>query len=153
MTDRLDRETIARWQAQVAALADALDAACAPGAAMMGSDVAAAYPQLLVAPAPPRADIREADFQALIVDLAERLGWWTFHVLESRGSNHGWGDLTLLRYEGPRAVALFREVKTERGKLRPDQLRVGQMLMAAGLDWQVWRPADWPSICDTLAKG
>lgn len=118
----------------------------------MGEIVTAAHPQLLVPPSPPSLTIGEREFQRLIVDFAERLGWWTFHVLESRGSNHGWGDLVLARYEGPRARVLFREIKTERGKLRPDQLRVGQMLMAAGLDWQVWRPSMWSLIIDTLAR-
>ncbi len=100
-------------------------------------------PTLLSPPAPPRLDETEANFQALIVDLAERFRWWTFHPLSSKGSNPGYPDLTMLRYEGARCRALWVEVKTSSGRLRPEQVRVGQMLLAAGLDFRVWRPGMW----------
>lgn len=114
--------------------------------------VPAEHPRLLRPPAPPRANVPEIEFQGIIVALAEALGWQTFHVLDSIGSNPGWPDLVLARYEGPRCRVLFRELKTAKGKLRPEQLAWGQRLMAAGLDWKVWRPGDWSDICDTLAK-
>lgn len=52
----------------------------------------------------------------------------------------GWPDLTLV---GPGGV-LYREVKTSRGRLEPAQWECGQRLLAAGADWAVWRPSDFP---------
>jgi hypothetical protein len=110
------------------------------------------HPRLLRPPAPPRERVPEAEFQGIIVAFAERMGWWTYHTRDSIGSNPGWPDLVLARYEGPHCRVLFRELKTAKGKLRPEQLAWGQRLMAAGLDWKVWRPDDWDEICDTLAQ-
>lgn len=37
---------------------------------------------------------------------------------------------------------ILRELKTDTGKLTPEQERWGLMLRHAGQDWDVWRPAD-----------
>jgi hypothetical protein len=37
---------------------------------------------------------------------------------------------------------LFRELKSERGVLTPEQRQVGEMLQHAGQSWRVWRPSD-----------
>ncbi len=103
-------------------------------------------PRLLVAPAPPQAGISEEHFQLLVVGLAERFRWVSYHTLDSRGSDAGWPDLVLIRG----AVALFIECKTEKGRLRPAQAAWGQKLLAAGLDWRIWRPGDFPEIVATL---
>lgn len=52
----------------------------------------------------------------------------------------GWPDLVII---GPAAV-LFRELKA-RGKLSPQQRWTGERMLAAGLDFAIWRPADWES--------
>lgn len=52
--------------------------------------------------------------------------------------DRGWVDLVII---GPKA-ALFREVKTADGRRTTDQLLFGDALRRAGLDYQVWRPAD-----------
>jgi hypothetical protein len=61
-----------------------------------------------------------------------------FHVLTRKGMRPGWPDLVII---GPRKV-LYRELKSERGALTPDQRRVGSLLTRAGCDWAVWRPRD-----------
>lgn len=79
-------------------------------------------------------DSLEANLRALMKDM----NLWGFHVRNSIGSERGWPDWVIT---GPRG-ALFRELKSERGVLSPDQRRVGSMLTRAGLDWAVWKPRD-----------
>jgi hypothetical protein len=79
-------------------------------------------------------DSLEANLRELMADL----GLWGYHTRDSRRSERGWPDWVIT---GPRG-ALFRELKSESGKLSPDQRRVGGRLACAGLDWAVWRPRD-----------
>ena len=37
---------------------------------------------------------------------------------------------------------LFRELKSERGTLNPDQEMVRDKILAAGGNWALWRPSD-----------
>jgi hypothetical protein len=52
----------------------------------------------------------------------------------------GWPDLTLVSPR--RQLLLFAELKSETGKLRPEQEIVIEQLLRAGLTVYVWRPAD-----------
>jgi hypothetical protein len=54
----------------------------------------------------------------------------------------GWPDLVLWRA----GQFLVAELKSARGRLRPEQRDVLATLAAAGVDARVWRPADWPEI-------
>lgn len=54
----------------------------------------------------------------------------------------GWPDLVLWR---PDRI-IFRELKSETGKLTPAQRDLLLSLRAAGADVLVWRPSDWPDI-------
>lgn len=73
----------------------------------------------------------EAQFQALVLDRARKLGWRTMHVVRSRvggkgrgaqwvtnTSSKGYPDLTLVR--GGRLI--FVELKTESGTASPEQI-------------------------------
>ena len=107
----------------------------------------------LALPVPPDPRVSEALFQALLVDIARRLGWTTYHTRDSRGSDLGWCDLVLARRTGPgpgQGRVIFREIKAERGRVRPEQAMWGGLLLAAGLDWAIWRPSDWDRILATL---
>lgn len=87
--------------------------------------------------------VTEKALQQQIIDLAEITGWWTFHVRDSRGSNPGWPDLVLLR---PPNLILW-EVKTERGRVRPEQQAVIDALMQVEhVSTGIVRPSDWPSV-------
>lgn len=44
-----------------------------------------------------------------------------------------------------RRKVLFRELKTDIGKVSPDQERVMSYLTLAGLDVGIWRPSDFDS--------
>jgi hypothetical protein len=72
---------------------------------------------------------------AYVRKVLDDLGLWGFHPLRSKGSEPGWPDWTVI---GNRV--LFRELKTQRGRVTPEQRKVGAMLTAAGEDWAVWRP-------------
>lgn len=73
--------------------------------------------------------------------LCRRLGVRWFHPYDSRRSQPGWPDLTLVGVAG----ICFRELKTEHGELRPEQREWADVLRAAGQDWSVWRPSDLAS--------
>ena len=108
-------------------------------------------PVLLTRPAPPDRRIAEAPFQGLILDIAGYLHWEHYHTLDSRGSDPGWPDLVLARRTGLyTARIIFREVKTEKGRVSEAQARWGRLLLAAGFDWKIYRPSDWDEILDEL---
>ncbi len=58
----------------------------------------------------------------------------------------GWPDLVLVRDN-----ILFRELKSEKGRLDPDQQLWRDRLIAAGMDWGVWKPSSWAKIEKELA--
>ncbi|WP_163275352.1 VRR-NUC domain-containing protein [Cellulomonas iranensis] len=91
----------------------------------------------------------EAVLQSRVLDLARALGWLAYHTHDSRRSQPGFPDLVLVHVapassSAPPAVGrvLFRELKTERGVLRPAQRTWLDTLMRAGADAAVWRPSD-----------
>ena len=83
----------------------------------------------------------EKQLQAAIVQMARLLGFSCWHQFDSRRSDPGWPDLTCAR--GRRLI--FAELKTERGRVRPDQIACLEALERTGAEVYVWRPADWTS--------
>ena len=89
-----------------------------------------------------------AGLQKAITDLADWYGIWHWHDRDSRKNKRGLPDLYLIGgicdNDGvPRE--LWRELKVPPDKLRPEQQEVGERMLAAGIDWAVWTPADWQS--------
>jgi hypothetical protein len=83
---------------------------------------------------------RERDFQAAVVKLAKTLGCLVYHTHDSRRSEAGFPDLVIV---GRRGV-MFRELKTEGGRLSPEQAKWINALQDAQAGAGVWRPGDWP---------
>lgn len=81
----------------------------------------------------------EGDFQVQVVTLARSMGWHHYHTYDSRRSEAGWPDMVLVH---PQRGALFRELKTQKGRLTRAQEEWLDRLTRAGLDTGVWRPAD-----------
>lgn len=79
--------------------------------------------------------------QASVIKLCQLFGIAYYHTFDSRRSAKGWPDLAMVGKRG----FITRELKTEKGKLTPEQERWGLMLRQAGQDWAVWRPADLAS--------
>lgn len=102
----------------------------------------------------------ENDLLKWVIDIARLNGWRAFHLRTSalRGvSPHGFimgpgaegfPDLVLARRarDGDRGRLLFRELKSEKGVVSAAQAEWGAILIAAGADWDVWRPRDRRSI-------
>lgn len=84
----------------------------------------------------------EADFQAKVTDMCDLLGLKWHHETDSRKSKKGWPDLVIA---GPHHV-IFTELKTETGKVSPDQQEWIDTLSNAGATIEVWRPSDWDRI-------
>ena len=73
----------------------------------------------------------------------------TYHTYDSRRSNPGFPDLVLVGCNG----VLYRELKTDRGRLTPMQEWWLNSLLDAGQDAGVWRPSDWPDTILAALQG
>lgn len=105
------------------------------------------------------APTTEADLQAQVIDLAEKwLHWRVVHFRPARTSQgwrtpvqgsmgKGWPDLILVR----RTTIIAAELKSDKGKLTPEQVDVLVVLAGAGVETHVWRPRDWDTIVEVLA--
>ena len=79
------------------------------------------------------------------MEYARLHGWRVYHEHDSRRvTEAGWPDLALTHEQMGRF--LLRELKTERGRVRPEQRAYHQALAVAGVDVAVWRPSDWSAI-------
>ena len=96
----------------------------------------------------------EKQLQNQVVTLAQYCGWLHYHTLDSRGSTAGFPDLVLLR--PPRL--LFVELKSEKGRLRPEQkvwaaaLEIIAKLPGSPVEYHLWRPSDLDEISRILDK-
>ena len=82
----------------------------------------------------------EQQFQDTIIALLKMLGLKYYHPYWSTFSPEGFPDLVIVGRRG----LLYRELKTEVGKVSDEQSRWVAALREAGQDADVWRPADWP---------
>jgi hypothetical protein len=83
----------------------------------------------------------EADFQRAVIDLIRWLGLAYFHDNDSRRNRAGFPDLVIAGQGG----FMFRELKSEKGRLRPEQLDWLARLTQGGADAAIWRPSDLTS--------
>ena len=86
---------------------------------------------------------------AAVIREARRLGWRVYHTHDSRRSEPGFPDLTMVR--GKRVV--FAELKSERGKLTPAQVGWLDAIREAGQEAYMWKPADWPEAIGGVLTG
>lgn len=92
--------------------------------------------------------VSEAEFMRQVVRLAGLFGWLVYHTHDSRRSQAGFPDLTLA-HPG-RGELVFAELKSARGRVRPEQQAWLEALRAAGQRAYLWRPGDWPEIEEVL---
>lgn len=87
---------------------------------------------------PPLPSMSEADLDGHVRRLLRDLRLLGYHTHDSRRSEAGFPDWTIV---GPGGL-LFRELKTRHGVLTSAQSRWRYALEAASADYAVWRPAD-----------
>jgi hypothetical protein len=84
--------------------------------------------------------VTEAELQRSVVALAMTCGYDVMHHHDSRRSRPGWPDLAIWRP----GRFLMAELKTEKGRFRPEQESTIASLREAGIEVFTWRPSDWP---------
>lgn len=89
----------------------------------------------------------EKQLQNLVLKTAKQFGWAAYHTYDSRRSEPGFPDLVLVKDR-----VLFRELKTDTGRISPAQKAWGEVLTEAGADWCVWTPKQMPLILKCLAE-
>lgn len=94
------------------------------------------------------AEMTEAQLQTLVLDYCRMRSVLAYHTHDSRRSQPGYPDLTLV---GDRGM-LFVELKNETYAPTPEQLMWGDALTDAGQHWQLWRPRSWHdgTICQQI---
>jgi hypothetical protein len=104
-------------------------------------------------------DMIEAEWFRQVVEIAEMFGWSWAHFRPARTQRGwrtpvsgplgaGWPDLTLVK--GDRL--LFVELKREKGRPKPDQVFVLQLLGDAA-EVYIWRPSDFEDVARILGSG
>jgi hypothetical protein len=102
-------------------------------------------------------EVKEAEFQKIVINMAKMHGWLVHHPLPSmnkRGiwathelGDHGFPDLVLAH---PSGRVIFAELKSDKGKISPLQSRWITTLQQGAVVW-VWRPADINWIAQYLS--
>lgn len=100
---------------------------------------------------PSNRTVTEREFQKTVIEMARALGWVVAHFRPAKTSKGwrtpvqadgaGFPDLVLCKKR-----VLYRELKTDLGRLTQAQREWISRLNLAGADAKVWRPRDWPEI-------
>ena len=93
----------------------------------------------------------ETQLQSAIIELARVTGWLCYHTHDSRHSAKGFPDLCMVRC----GRVIFAELKSEKGKLTPEQEQWQIRLVQTDAEYYVWRPVDWMSgrVDEVLKRG
>ena len=93
------------------------------------------------------ANMTERELQNNVVAMARALGWMPYHTFDSRRSEPGYPDLTLVHRDMGRV--LWAELKTMKGRVSPAQMdwlsALYDVALDRGLEVYTWRPDDWLS--------
>ena len=91
--------------------------------------------------------ISEKGYAQQIYDLARYYHWRCYRTHDSRHSPAGYPDFSLLH--GRRHV--YAEIKSEKGKLAPEQRAWLLALLQAGHEVYLFRPSNWSLVVDVLS--
>lgn len=92
----------------------------------------------------------ERDLREWIRDLCKLFGWKMQFTWTSIHSPKGFPDLFLANAEQRRII--FAELKSEKGKLTPEQREWLDILYACGQETYLWRPGDIEGIADIMRQ-
>ena len=115
-------------------------------------------------PAPVAGPISEADFADKVAHIARMYGWkiahwgigWTNRGYRTAARFDGSGFPDWVLVQPARGLIWFRELKAGTKPTRPldpAQALWRQWLIAAGANYDVWRPADFDDIVAALSNG
>ena len=90
----------------------------------------------------------EKDFRQQVIDLARILGYKTYFSWTSIHSPRGFPDLVLANPEQKRVI--FAELKSDKGKITPQQEEWLGILKDCGQTVYIWRPGDIEAIAEIL---
>jgi hypothetical protein len=91
--------------------------------------------------------VSEEHWQNDVIEAAQLFGWRIYHTHDSRRSQPGFPDLVMLRDR----VAIFAELKTDRGRLTPEQRDWLEALdQCDQIKVRLWRPGDRPEMLSDL---
>lgn len=94
--------------------------------------------------------VTEADFQRVVLQIAELGGWDVFSIPDSRRATcGGFLDLTLKHDTGPVPI-IVAELKREGEQPRADQVAWAAAWERAGVPVYCWRPSDMDQIREVL---
>ena len=94
--------------------------------------------------------ISEEDFMRSVMKIASECGWRVYHTRDSRRSQAGFPDLTLVRT----GQIIFAELKSQKGRIKKEQQAWLDDLRENGhVDVYLWRPSDLQDIIDRLVGG
>ncbi len=102
-------------------------------------------------------DAEEKDFAAALRKEATEQGFTCYHTRDSRKSDKGFPDETMVRVNQGGPLLIFAELKTATGELTADQRTWAELLSAVEratngvVMYRTWRPADWNAIVAALA--
>ena len=97
---------------------------------------------------PPIAErISEKEFMSAVIELAKKNGWKVYHTFNSRKSEAGYPDLTLVRGNRLMFMELKREGET------PDAAQISWLEALGETRAEVYwfQPSDWAKIVQLLA--
>ncbi len=86
----------------------------------------------------------EKSFMAQVVALAKLRGFIVYHTFDSRRSVKGFPDCCFARRSDGRLI--FAELKSDHGRLTPEQEMWLAVLRATEAEIYVWRPCDWADV-------
>lgn len=102
--------------------------------------------------------VSERMLQQQIIQIATLYHWLVFHDFDSRRNAPGFPDLVLCKQANGNVAQglhkqglLFVELKSERGRLRPEQEIWIEALRSAGQEVYVWRPSDLDAAIERLS--
>ena len=90
----------------------------------------------------------EAELQAAVRQVARLGGWLVYHTNDSRRSDKGFPDLVFVHPRTGRHV--YAELKSAKGRIRPEQQQWIDALTHGGCEVYVWRPEHWPDAVNAV---
>ena len=93
------------------------------------------------------AGVTEKQLQSTILDALGYMGWKTYHTFDSRRSNPGFPDIVAVK--GGRVMAV--ELKSEKGKIRPEQIEWLDALSITPTETHLVRPSTMDSFLEEAA--